>query len=126
MRKMRKNEVRCFKISGNAINELLWELLNINGDMLLDIPEKSDVIFHMNWDKEKDELIFSALEFAQPHPVDFKAIDFYRSFLLLIISHIKVFLFPRKNKQTYGYCSKISSDRLMRFILFESVKEFWE
>ena len=55
MRKMRKNEVRCFKISGNAINELLWELLNINGDMLLDIPEKSDVIFHMNWDKEKDE-----------------------------------------------------------------------
>lgn len=77
MRKMRKNEVRCFKISGNAINELLWELLNINGDMLLDIPEKTDVIFHMNWDKEKDELIFSALEFAQPHPVDFKAIDFY-------------------------------------------------
>lgn len=65
-------------ISGNAINDLLWELLNINWEiMLLDIPEKSDVIFHMNWDKEKDELIFSALEFAQPHPVDFKAIDFY-------------------------------------------------
>ena len=72
---IKKDEVRGFKISGDAISELLWELLNKSGDMLLDLPDNSDTIFHMHWDREKDELTFYALEFRDPHPVDFKAID---------------------------------------------------
>lgn len=74
---IKKDEVRGFKISGDAISELLWELLNKSGDMLLDLPDNSDTIFHMHWDREKDELTFYALEFRDPHPVDFKAIDRY-------------------------------------------------
>lgn len=35
---IKKDEVRGFKISGDAISELLWELLNKSGDMLLDLP----------------------------------------------------------------------------------------
>ena len=66
---IKKDEVRGFKISGDAISELLWELL--------DLPDNSDTIFHMHWDREKDELTFYALEFRDPHPVDFKAIDRY-------------------------------------------------
>lgn len=60
---IKKDEVRGFKISGDAISELLWELLNKSGDMLLDLPDNSDTIFHMHWDREKDELTFYALEF---------------------------------------------------------------
>lgn len=45
--------------------------------MLLDLPDNSDTIFHMHWNREKDELTFYALEFRDPHPVDFKAIDRY-------------------------------------------------
>lgn len=74
---IKKDEVRGFKISGDTILELLWELLNKSGDMLLDLPDNSDTIFHMHWDREKDELTFYALEFRDPHPVDFKAIDRY-------------------------------------------------
>ena len=74
---IKKDEVRGFKISGDALSELLWELLNKSGDMLLDLPDNSDTIFHMHWDREKDELTFYALEFRDPHPVDFKAIDRY-------------------------------------------------
>ena len=74
---MKKNEVRAFKIKGDAINELVWELLNKVGEELLDLPESSESIFHMYWNKEKDELIFGAVEFENPRPLDFKAIDKY-------------------------------------------------
>ena len=72
---MEKNEIRAFRISDKALNELIWELLNKYGDTLLDLPEDSESIFHMNWDKAKDELIFYALEFGTPRQVDFDSID---------------------------------------------------
>ena len=74
---MNANEVRAIKISGDGINELLWEMLNKYGSTILDLSDDSESIFHMKWDKEKDELTFYALEFETPHPVDFDAIDTY-------------------------------------------------
>lgn len=74
---MRKNEVRTFKISGDAINELLWELLNKNGGEFLDISDGEEKIFCLKWNKEKDELVFYALEFENPRPVNFDVIDKY-------------------------------------------------
>ena len=76
-KQMDKNEVRVFRITGEAINELMWELLNKAGELFLDLPENSETIFRLNWDKEKDELSFYALEFAHPHQVNFEAIDSY-------------------------------------------------
>lgn len=76
---MKNNEIRVFKISGSAIDELVWELLNKTGEQFLDLPENSETIFHLNWDKKKDELVFYALEFQNPHPVNFEAIDRYIS-----------------------------------------------
>ena len=70
-----KSEIRAFRISGKALDELIWELLNKYGETLLDLPENSETIFHMNWDKTTDELIFYALEFGTPRQVDFNAID---------------------------------------------------
>lgn len=56
---IKKDEVRGFKISGDAISELLWELLNKSGDMLLDLPDNSDTIFHQPLGPaKKDELTF--------------------------------------------------------------------
>lgn len=74
---MGNNEVRVFKITGDAINELMWELLNKTGEQFLNLSENSETIFHLNWDKEKDELVFYAVEFEHPHPVNFEAIDRY-------------------------------------------------
>lgn len=74
---MDHNEVRIFKITGGAINELMWELLNQSGEQFLNLPKNSETIFHLNWDKEKDELVFYALEFEHPHPVNFETIDRY-------------------------------------------------
>lgn len=76
---MNKNEIRAVKITGNAIDELLWELLNKTGEQFLDLPEDSETIFHLKWDKEKDELVFYAVEFENPRPVNFEAIDNYIS-----------------------------------------------
>ena len=56
-----KNEIRVLKITGSAIDELMWELLNKSGDQFLDFSENSETIFHLNWDKEKDELMFYAV-----------------------------------------------------------------
>ena len=74
---MKNNEVRVFKITGGAINELMWELLSKTGEQFLNLPEDSETIFHLNWDKEKDELVFYSLEFEHPYPVDFDSIDKY-------------------------------------------------
>lgn len=76
---MNNNEIRVVKISGSAIDELVWELLNKSGEQFLDLPENSETIFHLNWDKGKDELVFYAVEFENPHPMDFEAIDKYIS-----------------------------------------------
>ncbi len=76
---MNRNEIRIVKISGGAIDELVWELLNKSGEQFLDLPENSETIFHLNWDKGKDELVFYALEFENPHNVNFEAIDRYIS-----------------------------------------------
>ena len=76
---MNKNEIRVFKITGYAIYELVWELLNKSGEQFLDLPENSETIFHLNWDKENDELVFYAVEFENPHPINFEAIDRYIS-----------------------------------------------
>lgn len=74
---MKNNEVRVIKIAGKAIDELLWELLNKYGEVLLDLPENSETIFRMNWDKARDELTFYALRLEEPYPVDFSTIDDY-------------------------------------------------
>ena len=71
----RKNEARVFKIQREAVTELLWELLNKYGNTLLDLPEDSASIFSMKWDREKNELTFYALEFAEPYKVDFERIQ---------------------------------------------------
>ena len=76
---MNNNEIRVVKISGSAIDELVWELLNKSGEQFLDLPENSETILHLNWDKEKDELVFYAVEFENPHPMNFEAIDKYIS-----------------------------------------------
>lgn len=47
---MNNNEIRVVKISGSAIDELVWELLNKSGEQFLDLPENSETIFHLNWD----------------------------------------------------------------------------
>ena len=74
---MKKNEIRAFKISGEAISELMWELLQKSAEDLLDLGENEETIYSMDWNKEKDELVFYALEFADPRPVDFDGIARY-------------------------------------------------
>ncbi len=74
---MSNNEIRVVKISGSAIDELMWELLNKSGEQFLDLPENSETIFHLNWDKGKDELVFYAVAFENPQPINFEAIDRY-------------------------------------------------
>ena len=74
---MDKNEIRVFKISGEAINELVWELLNQTGEQFFDISANQEAIYRLNCDKDKDQLVFYALEYAKPHVVDFEKIDRY-------------------------------------------------
>ena len=74
---MNNNEIRVVKIAGSAIDELMWELLNKSGEQFLDLPENSETVFHLNWDKEKDELVFYAVDFKNPRPMNFEAIDKY-------------------------------------------------
>ena len=64
VKKLAKNEIRAFKIKGNAISELLRELLNKYGSGFLDIPDDDfDNIFHLKWDRTRDQLIFYSVEF---------------------------------------------------------------
>ena len=50
---MNNKEIRVVKISGSAIDELIWELLNQSGEQFLGLPDNSETIFHLNWDKKK-------------------------------------------------------------------------
>ncbi len=76
-KEMKKNEIRVIKLSGDAIDELIWELMNKEGEQFLSLPDNSNTIFRLVWDRAKDELVFYALEFEHPHPINFEAIDRY-------------------------------------------------
>ena len=79
--KLKEKEVRVIKITGAAINEFVWEQLNKTGDEFLNLPEdffeEDNWTYHLTWNKEKDELVFYALEFGHSFPVDLDSVDKY-------------------------------------------------
>lgn len=54
---LQANEVRAIRIGEEAIVELLWETLQEMGESLFDLPDNSDAMFHMRWNREKTELV---------------------------------------------------------------------
>ena len=56
-RELQPDEVRALRIGEEAIVELLWETLQDMGKFLFDLPEDSDAMYHMRWDREKMELV---------------------------------------------------------------------
>ena len=54
---LQANEVRVIRIGEGAIVELLLETLQKMGEQLFDLPDNSDAMFHMRWDREKTELV---------------------------------------------------------------------
>ena len=51
---LQANEVRAIRIGEEAIVELLWETLQEMGESLFDLPDNSDAMFHMRWNREKN------------------------------------------------------------------------
>ena len=64
-RELQPDEVRALRIGEEAIVELLWETLQDMGASLFDLPEHSDAMYHMRWDREKMELVLYAADEMQ-------------------------------------------------------------
>lgn len=64
-RELQPDEVRALRIGEEAIVELLWETLQDMGESLFDLPEDSDAMYHMRWDREKMELVLYATDEMQ-------------------------------------------------------------
>ncbi len=64
-RELQPDEVRALRIGEEAIVELLWETLQDMGESLFDLPEHSDAMYHMRWDREKMELVLYATDEMQ-------------------------------------------------------------